>query len=186
MTSIATNPALGDVYAYWRSRRRRGLLPLRKEVDVAHLRPAEGRLQLVSVLASHRDAYHFLVGGSPVEHDCSGNDIDPHGSALFSPLSREDLAEYLLLVAWLGTPRCQNVVERLLPITHRYSRLLLPLSEDGRRVTMLAICTSGHAFSDPRRAARVGCLLRDLVRSGFHGRGWEEGNLSAEGRSGHA
>ena len=51
-------------------------------------------------------------------------------------------------VAWSGTPLYQHVLAQVQSIRYSYSRLLLPLAEDGRKVNILIICTRDRVFPD--------------------------------------
>lgn len=132
----AADPALAEIYRYWQSHRDRGLLPRRAAVDIARLAPASGRVRLVEVAGARPSDYRFRPHGSLVWLDRLGEHDDDEAPDL-SPALVADYAS----VALLGVPLYQNVAHPP-PAARRYSRLLLPLSEDGQRVSLLAVCTS--------------------------------------------
>lgn len=113
----AADPALDAVYRYWRSRRDDGLLPRRARIDMARLAPATGHVDVLHVAGRH-PALRFRLHGTLVWLDRV-------------PVAADDFAS----VAWLGTPLYERVARG-------HGRLVLPLSEDGRRVSALAVCTS--------------------------------------------
>jgi hypothetical protein len=120
------DPALDAVYRYWRSRRVDGLLPRCTQVEMARLTPANGHVALVNVTGSHPRDDRFPRDGT------------------MARLGRARLAaEGDLSVAWLGTPRYEDVRHHA-SRESGYGRLVLPLAEDGRRVDMLAVCTSAR------------------------------------------
>jgi hypothetical protein len=122
------DPALDAVYCYWRSRREDGLLPRRAQVDVARLMPVAGHLALVHVSGSHPCDYRFRLDRTLVWLD-----LVPVAAAGY------------VCMAWLGAPLYEDVVHRV-PTGQHYGRLVLPLTEDGRRVSMLVVCTSERAL----------------------------------------
>jgi len=121
------DPALDAVYCYWRSHCDHGLLPRHAQVDLARLVPAAGHLALVHVSGSHPRDYRFRLDRTLVWLD----------------RARIAAAGYAC-VAWLGAPRYEDVGHRP-PTGPGYGRLVLPLTEDGRCVSMLAVCTSQRA-----------------------------------------
>jgi hypothetical protein len=123
----AADPALDAVYAYWRSRCDDGPLPRRAQVDVARLAPAAGHVALVQVSGADTGDYRFRLDRTLVW------------------LDRERVAAAgYACVAWLGAPLYEDVAHAA-GTGPSYGRLVLPLTEDGRHVSSLAVCTSVRA-----------------------------------------
>jgi hypothetical protein len=127
----AADPTLEAVYRYWAANREDGpmggLLPRRRRIDAGRLAPAAGQVELLHITGRYPDLRFRL-----------------HGSLVW--LDRLRIAdEDLAAVAWLGSPLYQTVVRRRAPAAPCYGRLVLPLTEDGRRVSLLAVCTTARA-----------------------------------------
>jgi len=125
------DPALDAVYCYWRSRCDDGPLPRRKQIDVARLAPAAGRVALVQVSGSDTRDYRFR----------------PDRTLAWLDRERAAAAGYAC-VAWLGAPLYEDVAHGA-GTGPGYGRLVLPLTEDGRHVSVLAVCTSVRAPAMP-------------------------------------
>ncbi|MCC7046353.1 MAG: PAS domain-containing protein [Alphaproteobacteria bacterium] len=144
----ATDPELNIVYEYWNSCRRDGLLPRRKDIDVLQLKPVLGHMHIVDVTAQDPSDYRYRLYGSKVRLNRFSNYTNTRLGDLPSLPYRNALIDDYSAVAWSGTPLYQNVVARLQSIRYSYSRLLLPLAEDGRRVNMLIVSTHDRVFPD--------------------------------------
>ncbi len=144
----AEDPDLNVVFEYWRSCSREGLLPQRKDIDVLQLKPVLGHTHLVDVTAQDPMDYRYRLYGSKVRLNRFRNYTNQRVGDLPSAPYRKTVIEDYSSVVWSGTPLYQNIVARLQSIRYSYSRLLLPLAEDGRKVNMLIICTRDRPFVD--------------------------------------
>lgn len=149
LASLPTDdPELNSVFEYWNSCRRDGMLPRRKDIDVLQLKPVLGHTHLVDVSAQDPADYRFRLYGSKVRLDRFRNYSNTRVGDYPSVAYRNALIQDYSAVVWSGTPLYQNVVARLRAIRYSYSRLLLPLAEDGRKVNMLVVCTRDRTYSD--------------------------------------
>jgi hypothetical protein len=144
----ATDPELNLVFEYWNSCRQDGMLPRRKDIDVLQLKPVLGHTHLVDVSAQDPADYRFRLYGSKVRLDRFRNYSNTRVGDYPSIPYRTALIEDYSSVAWSGSPLYQHVVARLQSVRYSYSRLLLPLAEDGRRVNMLVVCTRDRVYPD--------------------------------------
>lgn len=144
----AEDPDLNVVYQYWRSCSHDGLLPRRKDIDVLQLKPVLGHTHLVDVTPQDPMDYRFRLYGSKVRLNRFRNYTNQRVGDLPSAPYRKTVIEDYSSVVWSGTPLYQNIVARLQSIRYSYSRVLLPLAEDGRKVNMLIICTRDRPFAD--------------------------------------
>lgn len=139
---------LDFAYRYWTGKRQNGLLPARKDIDVIDLRPVIGAMHIVDVAAADPNEYRFRVYGSKVRmrrfQNYTNHCVGDHPSETYRSAVAED---YLSVVA-TGVPSYQQIVARIDHINYSYSRLLLPLADDGRRVNMLLVCINDRAFDD--------------------------------------
>lgn len=142
------DPDLNSVFEYWKSCGHDGLLPRRKDIDVLQLKPVLGNTHLVDVTAQDPADYRFRLYGSKVRLNRFRNYTNSRVGDLPSEPYRKTVIEDYSSVVWSGSPLYQNIVARLQSIRYSYSRLLLPLAEDGRKVNMLIICTRDRTFSD--------------------------------------
>jgi hypothetical protein len=102
----------------------------------------------VDVTAQDPMDYRFRLYGSKVRLNRFRNYTNQRVGDLPSAPYRKTVIEDYSSVVWSGTPLYQNIVARLQSIRYSYSRLLLPLAEDGRKVNMLIICTRDRPFAD--------------------------------------
>lgn len=142
------DPELNQVYQYWATCRSDGLLPKRKDIDVLQLKPVLGHTHLVDVSAQDPADYRYRLYGSKVRLNRFSNYTNTRLGDLPSVTYRNALIDDYSAVAWSGTPLYQNVVARVQSVRYSYSRLLLPLAEDGRRVNMLMVSTHDRLFPD--------------------------------------
>jgi len=124
------DPSLDAIYRYWRTCSGDGLLPRRARVDVERLVPSPGYVDLLHVSGGggHPCDYRFRVHGTLIWLDRLPIVSDTYATA-----------------AWLGAPLYEDVAERRVRRSPGYGRLVLPLTEDGRRVSVLAVCISARA-----------------------------------------
>ena len=139
---------LSAAHAYWHAKRRDGLLPAKGDIDILELRPLIGTTHMVDVSDPDPGNYHVRLRGSSVPDDAlrkvSNKPLHMCGSKALGESLMEDYAA----VAFTGTAAYHQVVALLDYIRHSYSRLILPLAEDGRHVDSLMVCFNRREFSD--------------------------------------
>ncbi len=141
---------LAAALAYWQAKRRSGLLPCRKDIDILELRPLIGATHMVDVSDPEPRNYRVrLHGGSvppDVEKKMHNRPLDQCGSKVMGDTLVEDYGA----VAFTGVPSFHQIVMSIDMIRHSYSRLVLPLADDGRKVDSLMVCFNRREFSDFR------------------------------------
>ncbi len=140
--------ALRKALTVWESKGRDGLLPARKDIDVLDLRPLIGRIHLVDVSDPDPANYRFRLFGSAIRFDGDKNYTNFAIGAHTSPSYRQALMEDYAAVTFTGTPSYQQVVAVVNFQRYSYSRLILPLADDGRRVDQLMVCIHKRKFAD--------------------------------------
>ncbi len=149
LTGFAPEDAkLLEAYGYWESRRRDGLLPARKDIDVLDLRPLMGWMHLVDTSDKDPNNYSFRLFGSSVRMDGSRNYQNLRIGDYYSKPYRETLIEDYGSVVFTGVPALHQVVALLNYLKYSYVRLILPLADDGRTVNMLLVCINKRTFTD--------------------------------------
>jgi PAS domain len=145
---LSGDEKLAQAYAYWQSKRQGGTLPSRRNIDVLDLRTLMGWMHLVEVGGREPSDYTYRLLGSSVRmnHAPNANSFrlgdyapGPYRDALFEDYSS---------VCFTGVPSYQQVVAMMSYIKYSYSRLILPLAEDGRKVDMLMVCINKREFDD--------------------------------------
>lgn len=139
---------LRHAHAYWTSKRKGGLLPARRDIDILELRPLLGTMHLVDVVDGDPANFRFRVYGSSIPLDSSHNYTNSAIGDYPSPAYRRSLMEDYGAVAFTGTPNYQHIVALINYLPHSYSRLILPLADDGRRVDVLWTCVQMRQFQD--------------------------------------
>lgn len=126
-------PALGELANYWLRQRGARPMPRRADIDPVDLAPHLPRLVLADVLDAPLRV-RFRVVGTELEHRLgyalTGRTIDAGSGAFFKPYEAcaqqvRPVREYARYDFDDGGP------------VGEFERLLLPLSEDGGRVTMV-------------------------------------------------
>lgn len=139
---------LAQAYAYWNAKRHNGLLPARRDIDVLDLRPLMGWMHLVDVGGRDPADYTYRLLGSAVRLGHAPN-VNSFRLGDYAPGPyRDSLYEDYSAVCFTGVPSYQQVVALLSYVKYSYSRLVLPMAEDGRRVDMLMVCINKRQFSD--------------------------------------
>jgi hypothetical protein len=145
---------LVDVLQYWTSKRRNDLLPAREDIDIMVLRPVLGRTHLIDVTAEDPADYRIRLYGTMTRVVSSGRLDNPNnptnlrlGSYPSEPY-RKALMEDYHTVCLTGVPCYQQVVANIDYIAYSYSRLILPMAQDGRKVDTLMVCINPRKFSD--------------------------------------
>ena len=147
-TMATEDERLDFAYRYWRGKRKDSLLPARRDIDVLDLRPIIGAAHLIDVTAADPIDYRFRVYGSKVRMDrfqnYTNHRLGDHGSETY----RTAIAEDYLAVVSTGVPSYQNIIAMIDHVKYSYSRLILPLADDGRHVNMLLVCINDRRFDD--------------------------------------
>ena len=143
-----TDAALQTALSLWEINGKDGMLPARKDIDVLDLRPLIGRIHLVDVSDPDPANYRFRLFGSAVRFPGDNNYANFAIGAHTSPSFRQALMEDYAAVTFTGTPSYQHVVAMVNFQHYSYSRLILPLADDGRRVDQLMVCIHKRKFTD--------------------------------------
>lgn len=126
-------PALRELADYWLAQRGDAAMPRRANIDPIHLKSHLPRLVLADVLHDPL-RFHFRVVGTDLEYQLgrryTGTTIDASAGAFFKP--------YQVCVEQVRPTReyVRYDFDDGGPIGE-FERLLLPLSEDGKTVTMV-------------------------------------------------
>jgi len=148
---ISGDEKLKLMFDYWQSRRMNGLLPARRDVDILDLRPMVGGIHLLDASASDPSRFVFRVYGSIGSRLNNGyNYTNTTIGEYPSEAYRLALIEDYGAVAFTGTAAYHHVVALLDFIKYSYSRLILPLADDGRHVNMLMVGIVKRTFDDLR------------------------------------
>ncbi|HLZ67500.1 MAG TPA: PAS domain-containing protein [Aliidongia sp.] len=135
-TAANPYPDLQRVQAYWTEKRRDRFAPCRRDIDPIDLVEVLPRVMLVDIEREPLD-FRYRLAGTGI---CTIHGTDPTGDrprhllpraygALIDAHYREALTR--------RAPMLHLIVLDTLDRSRAYVRLLLPLSEDGERVTML-------------------------------------------------
>jgi hypothetical protein len=133
------HPDLRTLYDYWAERRRGRRWPARADINPLELKFALGNLSLIDVT---RDPLRFtfrLVGtlfSQRIGMDLSGKAVDD----IPDPAYRAEVNAAYSKLAESGEPSI-SLGERMIDgEPRRFETLRLPLSEDGKAVTMVMVC----------------------------------------------
>lgn len=135
---VAANPYpdLERVHAYWSAKRQGRFAPRRRDLDPVDMVEVLPRIMLVDVEQEPLD-FRYRLSGTGI---CEVHGTDPTGSRPrdLKPQAYGALIDshYRAVVAG-GVPMLHLIVLDTYDRARAYARLLLPLSEDGVRVTML-------------------------------------------------
>lgn len=143
-------PDLERVHAYWTAKRRDRFAPRRRDIDPIDMVEVLPRIMLVDIEPEPLD-FRYRLAGTGI---CDTHSTDPTGSR---PRDLKPTAYGVLIDG-----HYRAAVERAAPMLHlivldtrdrsrAYARLLLPLSEDGIRVTMLMSIDSREQNGWPLR-----------------------------------
>ena len=137
---------LSQALAYWQSKRPNDLLPSRKDIDVIDMRPMIGFMHLLDVIDATAGRFRFRLHGTRVRLGQSFSDNMVENIA--SKAMRDAAIEDYQSVCFTGVPCYQHVVALVDFIQYSYSRLILPMANDGRVVDALMICINPRKFTD--------------------------------------
>jgi hypothetical protein len=137
LDAIATDDDwLGRLLSFWGSARKGRRLPSTESLDSLELlNIARGRAHIVETLSSNPNGYRFRLWGAVNSY--GGGYANRALGEMPQGLMREDAIEDYRRVVATGTPAYHliNIVEN--ELSYSYSRLLLPMAQDGRRVDRL-------------------------------------------------
>jgi hypothetical protein len=130
---------LGRVLTYWRSLRTEGKIPPpRSSLNILELQPVMGYTHIIDCSENDPEGFWFRLYGSRVsiyQH----KDFTKYRLADVPPVLRDAVMEDYLTVKSTGCPMFHKMKARLDWSTHSYTRLVLPLADDSRRVSQLLI-----------------------------------------------
>jgi hypothetical protein len=130
------HPELLRLYDYWNAKRRGRPMPTRQDIDPLELRPLLPHIALIEVEQNPRRYRYRLVGTQLVSilgQDVTGKYLDQM-PPLFRRFATNAYAELMARKA-----PTYAVYDTHIPMFRavRYKRLMLPLSPDGDRITMV-------------------------------------------------
>ena len=99
-------------YEYWQAKRKGGLLPSRKDIDVIDLRPVIGKTHIVDVSREDPASFRFRLFGSSVP-DVLNQSNDKSIGDLTSKALQKSVIEDYTAVCFTGTPAYHHVVAML-------------------------------------------------------------------------
>ena len=133
----ARYPDLMDIRAYWNTKRRDCFAPKRADIDPADLKHVLPRIMLADVSSDGSLDFRYRLSGTAINAILSGEYTGKRPRDLAPPAYGAMIHDHYCLAVQRREPLFHVVmldsVERLVT----YTRLLLPLSEDGETVTML-------------------------------------------------
>jgi hypothetical protein len=137
--------ALGAILAYWRSLRTEGKIPPpRRSLDILKLGPVMGWTHILDCGDEAPESFWFRLYGSHASIFGSKDFTKFELAGVPCPLYRESIMSDYNTVKQSGCPSFHLVKTRLDWITHSYTRLVLPLADDQRRVTQLLIAINSR------------------------------------------
>lgn len=139
---------LRAAYHYWQSKRNNGLLPARRDIDVLDLRNLMGRMHVIDVADRDPPDYRYRLFASNIPLDQFKNYTNMRLGDYPSEAYRRTVMEDYLACVTTGVPLYQQIVASIDYMNYSYSRLLLPVADDGRKVNMLFACTNDRKFDD--------------------------------------
>lgn len=139
---------LGQLLALWESERRGAHLPRRTtELMVGLVRHTTGKAHLLEVGSDDPNLYQFRLWGVAVgldDVDWTGRRLGDMPHRAYRALAADD---YATAVA-TGVPTSQLVSGQYGHVRSDYSRLILPLAADGRRVDHILVAIHHHRPRD--------------------------------------
>ncbi len=128
-----------EALQYWQSLSRGGLIPEPRAIDPVHLKRLLGWTHKVDTHDPDPANYFFRIWGSNATleqfESFKGLRVSAYPSA---PLADSVLQDYHDVVA-SGVPSYQQVLANVKYREYAYGRLIVPLADDGRRVTQLLV-----------------------------------------------
>lgn len=149
LAEIPTEDApLAVALAYWRAKKRGGLLPSRSDIDPLQLRPLLGTIHMVDASSGDPGQFRIRLHGGRVPPDVERKILKLPLSLCGSPQYGKALMEDYGAAAFTGSPSYHQVVASIDLVPHSYSRLILPLADNGRKVDTLMVCFNRRPFGD--------------------------------------
>lgn len=139
---------LEHFYRYWLSKKGDLIAPTRKSVDVIDLRQLLGMLHVIETADREPGQYMYRLFGS--ESRIAGGTkldqrtVDQFPSEAMQRALREDYADVVVS----AKPLRQHIVAQIDYIRFSYSRLIVPLSEDGVTISSLMVSVVRRPFAD--------------------------------------
>lgn len=129
---------LAQLLALWQQKRGERLMPARRDFTVEEFAPWLGRLHLVRVEGDengieHSDGRYIVFATASVER--YGREMTGKCLSQYAPpeMARRALADHYALLRERG-PLRSHVNDSFGPVLMHWTRLALPLSEDGQRI----------------------------------------------------
>jgi Uncharacterized protein conserved in bacteria len=135
-----------NAYNYWQSKRKDGLLPSRRDIDIIDLRPLIGYTHVIDVGNAAAGEFFVRIRGGNIRTGAAFN--KPNVIDIESQAMRQALLEDYQTVCFTGVPSYHYVVACVDFIRYSYSRLILPMANDGRTVDTLMIFINKREFKD--------------------------------------
>ncbi len=129
-------PKLVELYDYWHSKLGGRRYPSRRDIDPTEMKFALGNIDLVEV-GYDPIVFTFRLSGSVID---SNEGFNMQGKTLDEyplPEHREAIRRTYLEALHSGAPHYEELDRIADGKLHRYGRLILPLSEDGKVIDML-------------------------------------------------
>lgn len=139
---------LRAAYQYWQGKRKDGLLPARRDMDILDLKALMGHMHVVDVADREPADYRYRLFASNVPLDRFKNYTNMRLGDYPSEAYRRTVMEDYLACVTTGVPLYQQIVASIDYVSYSYSRLLLPVADDGRKVNMLFACSNDRKFDD--------------------------------------
>jgi hypothetical protein len=142
----ACHPSVRAVYDYWRAKRGDRLMPSRKEIDPADLKPCLPSIILLDVVADARRFVYRLVGTKEVSergYDPTGR---PVSEAFFARTAEETLNLYSHIVRERAPFCFRDPYEAPDGQTEHEDIIYLPLSGNGTDVDMILVYSYNYQF----------------------------------------
>lgn len=140
MLAQVSAPALHDLYAYWKSKRRAGGLPARGDIDPADLTFLLGNIVLLEVVReASRLRFRYRLTGSVLTGRAGFDPIDTFLDEHPEPTFREMATRTMTTVVDSRRPYAAARDMFIDGRVRRYDVLALPLGADGHSVDMLLV-----------------------------------------------
>ena len=128
-------PKLVELYDYWQSKRRGRRYPSRADIDPTEMKFILGNIDLVEITCDPI-VFTFRLSGSVIDRNegfnMQGKTLDDYPL----PEHREAIKRTYLEALRSGEPHYEELDRVADDKLHRYGRLILPLSEDGKVIDM--------------------------------------------------
>jgi hypothetical protein len=139
------------IRTYWDAKRRDRFAPRRAEIDPADLKEFLPRIMLVDVCSDGLLDFRYRLSGTAINAIMSGEQTGKRPRDLAPPPYGAMIHDHYCLAVTRREPVFHVVMLDSGARLHTYARLLLPLSDDGKAVTMLI---SVHSNRENTRALR--------------------------------